>query len=174
MTPDKNRTVPPTFQDSEKRTWTINLVLDTCDAVQEATGLDLIPKNCDASGVLSLLLDDRQLADVLWVCIEEQAPKKNVDRKAFRKALDADALYTGWEALVEAIVFFIRRKSPKLAEAWQQAVQAQLKFMEANAANLAKTMSSRTTDEALKKKLDELGDRMQADLNKALENSATG
>lgn len=168
---------PPSFQDSEKRSWTIKLTLRGIDTIRDNTKLDLAPRDVsDIDPVLNLLFDDRALGDVLWWCIHKQASKINIDKDSFFEALDGEALRNGWGALVDAIVFFTRSKSPTLARAIVEGVEKKMRFIEMGASKMVEAFKSQTTDEALRKRLDELGDQMQRDLIEGLavpENSAT-
>jgi hypothetical protein len=161
------------FFDSEHRTWMIDLKLATIDAIKANTQVDLIPDNNDCSKIAELCFDSRKLAAVLWDCIREQAESKQIDRKLFYSALDGTSLARGWEALVDAIVFFIRQQNPQQAAMVEEMIRVQFKVMEAGAVEMIKRMSSEETDKAIRDLLNRLGEEMQQGIAEALENSAS-
>lgn len=161
-------TSPPTFQDAEQRTWTVKLTLDLLDRVLMSTQIDLAPDNADVSAFCELLSQPRKLGGVLWACIQKQAESTGVDRESFLEAIDGKVLMDGWEAVRDAIHFFTQSRSPKTAESIRAAIDAELKMMEAGAQVIIETIKSEATDEALKKKVAEIGRHMQGEIKKAL------
>jgi hypothetical protein len=166
-------TAPPTFQDGAKpaRTWTIKLDLDLIDSVQVNTQIDLAPDDNDPSAVVALLYSPRKLGAVLWECIKHQAAEKPVTREEFFKSLDGEALKNGWGALADSIVFFIQSWSPKLAEQTRELIEAEMQMVAAGTEQIIQTIRSSETDEALRKTVEDIGNRMRQELPAALEKS---
>lgn len=164
---------PPTFPDANGRRWTIKLTLGLIEGVQERCGIDLAPDDNDISPVAGLLFNTRKLGGLLWECCRKQAEADGIDREAFFEALDEDALSAGWGAVVDAIVFFIHSKSPKVAESVRLAVEAQMQLLEAGAEQMQKAMQSDVTKQGIAEALDQIGRQMQSELNQALTQAAT-
>ena len=83
------------WQDANKRTWSINLTLDLADQVLHVTQVDLLPDSNDYREVIALCMRPRKLAAVLWECSRKAAELLNVSHDSFSEALDADALAKG-------------------------------------------------------------------------------
>lgn len=158
-------TQSPTFNDAANRTWQVKLNLSLLDAVLANTQVDLAPSNSDVSPVLGLLFDDRKLGAVLWHCVQEQAKQRQVDRASFFGSLDGETLKSGWGAVVDAIVFFTQSKSQKMADALREAIEAQMRLVEAGASKIIETLKSQATDEAMKTALEKMGRDLQTEIN---------
>lgn len=170
MSQNDKPTGPPTFQDSQKRTWTINLTLGLIDAVQAESGVDLIADEGDVSPMVALLSDRRKLAAALWACVAPQAATKQVTREAFINALDGDTLAAGWGAMVDAIVFF----TPSSRRSWVQAAfDAQIAAMEQGAIAVAEVAASEETNEAIRDAILKIKSDLQAELPRALAESVS-
>lgn len=165
-------TKPPVFQDAKKNSWTINLTIGLLNRVLENNQVDLAPDNNDASPILGLLFQRNKLCDVAWTCCKAQADEKGVTRDDFLDAIDGNVIMKCWEALVDAIAFFIQSRSQKLAEAFLEAVEAGLKVLGMGAELTIKSIKSQQTDQALKKAAERIGQEMQNEIQKALEESA--
>lgn len=105
----KKVTGPPTFTDREHRTWTIDLTGAVIERVMAATHVDLLPDNSDYSPIGLLICSHRKLGNVLWAAVK---PLEGIDRLSFLNGMDGQAYLKGWEALVDAIYFFILQSSP--------------------------------------------------------------
>lgn len=162
----------PSFRDGSDREWRIHLTGGIIDAVVMETGIDLIPDNCDVSGLTGLLFDYRKLTSVLWCCIEVPAEKKGVTKDDFAYGLDGECLSDGWNALVEAVLFFIRSQSPAMAGALEEAIETAMKFVQRGAESLIKTMRSEETDKMIQQSIDEAGKSLHEGFAKALAGSA--
>jgi hypothetical protein len=171
--PPAKKATPPTWQDSEGRDWCIKLNLGLIDDVLVETKIDLAPADNDLSEVVGLLFDDRALAGLLWSCCKDQAENKGIDRKQFNQGLDAEALKSGWGAVVDAIHFFTQIKSPKLADAQREAFEAQMKFVDATATQLMESIRKRTSGAKMKTMLSKLGSQIEKNLDQALDKSAS-
>jgi hypothetical protein len=171
MSDQKNN--PPTFKDAENRVWTIKLTLSLLDQVLAATQVDLTPDDHDPSTITALLFETRKLGAVLWECCRAQASAAGVDQAAFKDAVDGEVLLKGWEALVDAIYFFIQNRNQKLAEAMREAIEAQLRVMETGAAAMAQTIKSNETTEGLRKAGERIATELQGEMTKALDSFAT-
>ena len=163
---------PPTFHDSQGRDWTIKLSGELIENVLTATQVDLVPDDHDYIPVVNLVASHRKLGAVLWECVKRQAESHEVDRSAFIEALDGPAYLKGWEALVDAIHFFIRSLSAKRADQFLAVVEAGMKVMEAEAETAVEIINSQTTDEALKEAVGKIKAQMQSELAQELASSA--
>jgi len=165
----EEKSSPPTFADSSGRTWTINLTLGLIDHIQEATGVDLLADG-EHSPLTGLLFDPRKLARVLFASLGKQAESQRVDQKAFTGSLTGDSLAAGWGALVDAVVFFTPSQS---RAALRAGIDAQMMAMEQGVLAIAKVASSTETNEAIRQRMKQLEEEMQAELPRALAGSAT-
>lgn len=170
--PEKNLTAPPTFQDSEKRTWSINLTLELINSAIEHEQVSLTMDEESIGQVMGLLFDDQKLGSVLWLCIRRQAETKQIDRDGFFAALDGAALADGWEALRQAIVFFIRSRSPSRAAALNELIEKQMELIEAGQGVMLKTLQGSNVKEAMDKVTNTLGSDMEKEVKKLLDNFA--
>lgn len=132
-------TQPPRFRDASGREWSIKLTLGVIESIQEQAGVDVLPRDCDVSTLTGLLFDPRQLAKVLWAAIQS---KDGSTWEEFRDALDGEALSLGWNALVEAVLFFIRSQSEPLAKTVEEAIEASMRLMERGTEAIRRTMAS--------------------------------
>jgi hypothetical protein len=170
--PPKSITAPPTFQDAEQRTWQIKLTGELIDSVLATTQIDLVPDDQDYGPVITLITSHRKLGAVLWECVKKQAESDSIDKAAFTAALDGPAYAKGWEALVDAIHFFIQNLSPKRAESFEAMVEATMKVVEAEAQTQIEIILSQSTDEALKDAATKIKEQMQTELVKEFANCA--
>ena len=82
----------------------------------------------------ALFSDPETIAKVLWVLIESQAKTANISPESFAFSLDGDAIEAATTALMEALINFYHRQTPRatmtkrlpgiLAEVDQQIVAA--------------------------------------------------
>jgi hypothetical protein len=158
-----------TWQDAAKRTWTIKITGRLLESVKEATGIDLVPDNNNTSAVASLLLQSRKLGGVLWECHKTVATEaRAISQADFFDSLDGPALKSGWGALVDAVVEFHAAISPDLGSAIRESIDAQIRAEDAATEQLIKTIKSEATDQAIQKYVKQLGEKMQAEVVKAL------
>lgn len=166
-------TAPPTFEDDKGREWTIKLTLQSLERVLTATQVDLAPEDYNMDAVTSLLSKPRKLGDVLWACCERNADLMSVDRGEFLDGMSGRALAAGWEALVDAIVFFIQSHSPKMAAAVHETIEKELAMLEKGAEAMIRTLKSEATDQQMKEAVVEIEKTMQGYVKKALGRSVT-
>jgi hypothetical protein len=159
----------PRFKDAKGNEWTLSLTLGLTDRVLSATGVDLLSDSGDTGTVLALVFDRRKLANVLWAVLSAEASDRGINQEQFVDALDGEALSNGWGALVDAIVFFT---PPQGREVLRAAIESQVAAMEQGVAALAEVAASQATNDAMKEAAGRIKDAMQADLTKALANSA--
>jgi hypothetical protein len=157
---------PPTFADSLETVWQIKLTGDLIDSVQAATQIDLMPDNGDYTPVINLIKSHRKLGAVLWACVERSAQTNGIDRAQFFQSLDAPTYLKGWEALLDAIYFFIRALSQTQSEAFLAMVEATMKVNAAEAETQIELLRSQSTDESLKEAVEKIKARMQDELKK--------
>lgn len=139
--------------------------------MQAQTKIDLVPDDQDYAPVITLITSHRKLSAVLWECVKKQA-EPDIDRAAFLSEMDGATFAKGWEALVDAIHFFIHSLNPKRAESFMAMVEATMKVVEAEAQTQIEVIQSRSTDEALKDAVKGIKERMEKDLAKGFANCA--
>lgn len=161
----------PTFRDAAGRSWSIRLTLGLIETVLDETTVDLIPDNCDVTNLTSLLFDPRKLSRVLWSCVATQADGVTVQE--FREAMDGDALSQGWNALIEAVLFFTRSRSEPLAAAIEEAIETAMKIVEQGTAAAIAMMRSEQTEQAISDCVAEAGREMHKGLASALAGTVT-
>ncbi len=158
----------PTFKDATGHEWRFTPSLGLFDAIQEATGVDLIPDGNDVSAVMSLPTNRRKLADALWASVKSQAGE--LTRAQFNERLNGDALTDGWGALLDAIVNFTpsqRREEVKAA------IELQSTAMEQSVVAMVQTLKSDETTQAIRDAIDQAQREMASELPKALGIGAT-
>jgi hypothetical protein len=170
MADQKEVAAPPTFK-AGGRVYTIDLNLGLIDSVLAATQLDLAPDNGDYHEVSLLLLNPRKLGNVLWACCNAQADSNGVDRDAFLAALDKDALTNGWGALADAVVFFTPNKI--VANQAAEMIEAQVRMIEAQAKEVAKSFSSPEVAKAMQEVIEEQGASLREGIREEFDKSVT-
>lgn len=158
----------PCFKDAAGREWRFAPSLGLFDAIQEATGVDLIPDGNDVSAVMALPMNRRKLSDVLWATVEGKAKDAGVTREQFRDSINGDVLTEGWGALLDAIVFFTPTSTRAEVQA---AIDVQVAAMERGVTAVVETLRSEETEAAISEALSKVTEEMRRDLPKAL---ATG
>lgn len=158
----------PCFKDAAGREWRFTPSLGLFDAIQEATGVDLIPDGNDVSAVMSLPMNRKKLADVAWAAVKSNA--NGVTREQFRESLDGDALTSCWGALLDAVVFFTPIASRAEVQA---AIEVQAAAMERGTAAVVATLKSQETEAAIDAAISKASAEMMQDLPKVLGIGAT-
>lgn len=169
---EKVVSAPPVFQVGEHR-FGIKLTIDLVDQVLVETEIDLLNEANDPTEVVQLLFHDRKLVRVLWVLIQDQAIAAGFDLAAFRKLCDGEVMSAGWGALVDATVFFIRKKNEKVGDAYLETLEAQVAMLEAGANQIKKTMQSDETKRSMQRAATNLGKHVESQLAKACDNLST-
>lgn len=164
---------PPRFTDAQGREWTIRLSVQSIDDVQNAMGLSILPEGKDAQTLTGLLFNVKKLASVLWVLCRKQAEASGLDERGFREGLEADALTKGWEAIHDAVIFFIRQQSPALADAMAAVVQAEMRVVEAGAVEMVEAIRSSDVGASLSQATKDIAAEFKRDLLQQLGNSAS-
>lgn len=167
MADQREVTAPPTFK-AGGVVYPIDLNLGLIDSIKAATQLDLAPDNGDYHEVSLLLLDPRKLGNVLWECVKDGA---EVDKAAFLKSLNKDALAEGWGALADAVVFFIPNQ--EIAKQATELIEAQVRMIETQAKEVAKSFSSPEVAKAMQDVIEENGANMRAGIREELDKSVT-
>jgi hypothetical protein len=115
------------FRDAAGREWNLTVTLHSLPAVRQAVGAD--PKErLTPERVFAGIVDGgpEAVSDLLWSLCEGQHP--GVDRDAFRRGLDRDALDAGCRAAAEEAVLFVARGDraairKRLAAVWDRLEQ---------------------------------------------------
>lgn len=116
-----------TFTDTQGRTWTIAVTVDTIRRVRALTGTDLMAV-LGGELIERLSADPVLLADVLYAVVKPEADARGVDDADFGRALAGDSVAAATTALLEGLVAFfpsprarlLRQALAKL-DAWQTA-----------------------------------------------------
>lgn len=164
---------PPQFTDAQGRAWTIRLSVQALDDVQDITGLAILPEGKDAQTLTGLLFNVRKLSSVLWVLCRRQAEAVGVDERAFREGLEAESLTKGWEAIYDAVIFFIRQQSPGLAAAMAEVVQAEMRVVEAGAVEMVEVLKNSEVGASLSQATKDIAAELKRDLLQQLGNSVS-
>lgn len=165
---------PPAFRDDAGRDWTIRLTSQLIDDVLDLTQVDIIPEGENVSGVIGLCLNHRLLSKVLWCVCRKQAEAKQVDERSFKEGLEATALAKGWEAMVDAIIFFIQEtRGTALARAFQEVTEAEIRVIEAGATEMLQVLQASEVDVAMKDTAKRIGREMKEGILSQLGNFAT-
>lgn len=163
---------PPTFRDDAGRDWTLRLTTQSIDDVLDLTQVELIPEGENVSSVIGLCLNHRLLAKVLWCLCKKQAEAKQIDERSFKEGFEATALSKGWGALVDAILFFIQEtRGLGLAKAFQEIVEAEMRVIEAGAAEMLQVLQASEVDAAMKDTAKRIGEQMKEDILSQLASS---
>lgn len=173
MTAVTKTETPPVFRDDAGRDWTIRLSVQAADDVLEQTQVDLLRTDNETSQLTGLLFDPRKLSAVLWALCRKQAEAKDINQTQFREGLEADGLTKGWEAICNAVVFFIRRQSPKMGEAVEKIIEAQLKVIETGTIEILKTIESQEVDAAVKATTKRIAEELKASVIEQFEKSVS-
>jgi hypothetical protein len=159
-----------TWQDANKRTWSINLTLDLADHVLTLTQVDLLPDDNDYREVIALCMRPRKLAAVLWECSRKTAELQNVSHESFSESLDSDALAAGWEAIRGAIESFSKGQ-PAVAQMVSETFTAQMRGIEAGVTAMIETMKSDQMDTAIREAVTEIDAELRKNLKAEMQKS---
>lgn len=94
---------PPTFSGRDGQQWCIDLTLGVVRAIKTISGLDLIDAMLNGIMLGDVLgAEPGDMAAALWECIAADADRRGVTRDQFVDNADANTLWTGRLALIEA------------------------------------------------------------------------
>lgn len=117
------------FKDSQDRTWTIDLNVDSIEQVRALTEVNLYAA-LEGSLLEELGSNPKKLVDVVFALCEEQAKAKGVSDREFGKAMRGDAIDAATMALLEDLVdFFPQARRPTLRKILDKANQVQAKAL---------------------------------------------
>ena len=94
-----------TFQDTQGRTWSVSINVDTIRRVRSRLSINLSDA-MDGKLVERLSADPVLLCDLLFVMVQPEAEAKNVTDEDFGRALGGDVLDFASTALLEELVDF--------------------------------------------------------------------
>lgn len=108
------------WKDTEGRTWSVTVSIDTIKRVKALLKIDLL--EAATGDLLARLADDPVLlADVVYAVCQPEAETRGIDDTAFGQALGGDAIDDAADALLGALVdFFPKRRRALLAKARQK------------------------------------------------------
>lgn len=139
----------------------MKLTLGQIEKIKSATKIDLAPEDNNVSPIVSLLFQSRKLGDVL-------AHLSDQPRNEFLASADSESLTAGWHELIEAVVEFAAAKNHHLAAAMREAIEAELRVIDAGAEQMIQIIKSKTTDEAIGQAAARIGEQMQQQVIKNL------
>ncbi len=91
--------------------WFVKLTVYEVSQIKRHAGVNLMEVLEDGCALLQTLSTDIELlASVLYLCVREQAEKKDVSQEDFLRGLAGDSLETAIRALEEALVEFFPTK----------------------------------------------------------------
>ena len=94
------------FVDSQGRSWTIRVDVNSIRRVREATGVDFGKVLIDKTIMSDLSQDACKLVDVIYILVRPQCESQNVDAESFGAAMVGDPIDAACEALLDAIMDF--------------------------------------------------------------------
>lgn len=110
------------FEDSEKRSWCIDIRFGELEAIHDQHKLDLWKSLDNAGAMLEELLSDLpQFIRVLWTLIQPQAVGRNVDRAGFCNAIRGDSLAAAQQVFLDEVIDFF--PSGRAREAMRAAIK---------------------------------------------------
>jgi len=138
-----------TFTDTQGRSWTVHVTVDTIKRVRALTGTDLLAV---AGGDLleRLSTDPVLLADVLYAVVKPEADAKQVSDADFGRALAGDAISSATTAMLQDLVdFFPAPKRALLAKALGKLTEFQSAMLAAASARVDALDATSLVDQAL-------------------------
>ena len=148
------------FKDNEGISWNIEILVETVLKIRAEYDVDLVGLTPEALGKLED--DPIVLCQIIWALCEEQAKPREMDVKAFARAVAGDPLDAAWEAISGAISDFSRgRKRSR----WQKVLALTAKMHEKE-----DKLLERAEDPEILKQIDEA---MEARANEALKTALT-
>ncbi len=121
-----------TFKDAEKREWQIRLDAPTVLAIREAGDEDFL-KGDPADTVGRMESDPVLLCGVIYCCCKKQCIERGLDQEAFYLGVVGDAIDAAAEALMQALLFFIRGRDRELMKARSEKQKRIIKLATAKA-----------------------------------------
>ena len=128
-----------TFQDTAGKTWTLSLNIVTAKKIRDALAVDFFDDDIGET-VGKIASNPILLADVLWVCVEEQANKEGVSDEDFGRALGGDVISHATDSFLDELVDFYPEKKRQLLSTMLQ------KLRTTEAAYIEKAMSMMTSE----------------------------
>lgn len=151
---------PRRFEDTEGRSWLLDLNVATIEAVRKETGCDLLNDIQKTYEELSSNL--RLFVDVLYVVVKPQCDDKGISDEEFGRGLSGDVLDHASQILLEAIIDFF----PKHQRA---ATRMMLAKLEETALRAEKTMIDKISDPKVEAAIDRELERSGDSFLKSLE-----
>ena len=143
----ETQTEPPQFNDASGRAWFPRLDFGRLRRIRDATGIDLGNTEQIGRAWATLLGDDLQALDVVWLVIEAGA--NGLAKDDWLSAMDGDRLEAALEALRVALVNFTRPQRRGMIEEAMAKVNQAYKL----AIRQASSRMGELTDEAIARAL---------------------
>lgn len=139
------------FVDSQNRSWSIRIDVNSIRRVREATGVDFSNVLNDKTIMTGLSQDPCKLVNVIYILVKPQCDTQNVTDEAFGEALFGDAIDAACEALLKAIIdFFPSSRRKPLQAAMEAAKRGQKLAMETLDEAIDKGLMDRQIDKDIK------------------------
>ncbi|MEM9825091.1 MAG: hypothetical protein AAF958_00805 [Planctomycetota bacterium] len=145
------------FQDKTGDEWIVDISVFTIEQARTRAAVDLAKMDGELFEVLET--DPVKLANVLFVCCEQQAQQRDVTDVDFGRRLGGKAIAEGTRALLEALVDFFPNRGAAIMEAQRhfEAIEKQAiervaeRIGDGRMQEAAMGMVDRTIDEAIAK-----------------------
>lgn len=154
----------PSFEDTEKRKWNVDVTITSIKQVKDETGVHLLD---DTVGE-KLARDPILLCDVVFALCKLQADNRKVSDEDFGRAMAGDAIADASTALVESLTDFFQNRQQR--ENLRRLQQINEDATEQLHRGIAEKLERLDTSKAVRKKLD--GIDLDALIDSALQTSS--
>jgi len=154
----------PSFEDTEKRKWNVDVTITSIKQVKDETGVHLLD---DTVGE-KLARDSILLCDVVFALCKLQADNRKVSDEDFGRAMAGDAIADASTALVESLTDFFQNRQQR--ENLRRLQQINEDATEQLHRGIAEKLERLDTSKAVRKKLD--GIDLDALIDSALQTSS--
>ena len=108
----------PTFNDTADVAWSVTITLGTLEDIRERFSINILDNPSEMpSGI-------RDMVNLVWVCVEDQANRLGVTPREFGRRLDGNSIEKAIEAFMESYTDFFCHLQPARGEAireiWKQ------------------------------------------------------
>ena len=96
----------PTFNDTDGVAWNVVVTLGTLEDIRERLSVNILDNPSEMPTSI------RDMVNLIWICVEEQANRIGISPREFGRRLDGDAIEAGIEAFMESYSDFFCRLQP--------------------------------------------------------------
>jgi len=101
----------PTFNDTDGVAWNVVVTLGTLEDIRERLSVNILDNPSEMPTSI------RDMVNLIWICVEEQANRIGISPREFGRRLDGDSIEAGIEAFMESYSDFFCRLQPARGEA---------------------------------------------------------